>query len=76
MSTIIVSVFELEWRWESVGHNYNYEDTTRQDTQNSWCLSIYTEVVVSVANVICQYNFIAYVYFLCILLHCPASGDN
>ena len=60
MSIIIVSVFELEWRWESVGHNYNYEDTTRQDTQNCWCLSIYTEVVVSVANVICQYNFIAY----------------
>ena len=27
MSIIMVSVFELGWRWESVGHNYNYEHT-------------------------------------------------
>ena len=28
MSIIMVSVFELGWRWESVGHNYSYVDTT------------------------------------------------
>ena len=39
-------------------------------------VSEFTEVVDSVNNVICQYNFIAYMYCLCILLHCPASGVN
>ena len=28
MSIIMVSVFVFGWRWESVGHNYSYVDTT------------------------------------------------
>ena len=28
MSITMVSVFELGWRWESVGHNYSFVDTT------------------------------------------------